>query len=491
MEFWDPQSIAGMVNGTWLSPPSHDASGRRGPGGVTIDSRLVSTGNVFVALRGERHDGHDHLLQAARSGASVLIVDTPEKVPPGLTRTDGSTAAVLLVRDTSRALLELGAGRRAGLGGVPVVAVTGSNGKTTTTRLVEAVLSSLGPGTASIKSYNNRIGVPLTILRSTPSDRFLVCEVGTNARGEIAELAPVVSPDVTVITSIGREHLEGLGGIEGSVREAMELVLALRPGGTAVVPTGCGRLDEAVSAAGVGSRGGRILRFGRDTSADVAVEAVCMTMDGTEFSVAGSGRFRIPMVGSHNALNAAAAIAVGRILGLDDGAIASGLANCPGPEMRLERVSVACGEGERSIDVLNDAYNANPESMLAAFAAFGEVHGVGSGRLVAVLGDMLELGEQEEACHREIAEAASASGLFDLVVLVGPRMSRASGFFAGSGARVERVDVLDEESARRVAGLIEPGDAVLLKGSRGMGIERVLTALRDRPREPDRRPHTV
>lgn len=481
MEFWDIESLGQSLGGTWIVHPAALPQADRVLCGVSTDSRAILRGQVFIALRGEKMDGHDYLRQAAHGGAGMLVIDSPAKLPDQVQVGGEASTPVLRVGNTGDALLRLAGAWRRALGRTPVVAVTGSNGKTTTTRLIEAVLSKLGKGTASIKSFNNRIGVPLTILRAKAGDKFLVCEVGTNSIGEIEELAAVIEPDVTVITSIGREHLEGLGGIEGSVREAVELITALRPRGVAIVPAGCPELDRAIEQTpqGKGERQGSILRFGETADSNIRVTEVRMDEGGVRFCLNELSWFHVPLIGRHNAMNSAAAVEVGRRLGLSDESIGTSLTQAKGAEMRLERRRLVLAEGGAAIDVINDAYNANPESMLAAIATFKEMYGKADRRRVAVLGDMLELGEHGPDCHREIGDAVAGGGMFDLCILVGPLMMFAADRICKSMPRdrVVPVPALDEAGGARVAAMLRPGDAVLLKGSRGMGIERVLRAI--------------
>ncbi len=481
--FWELESIRRTLEGVWVVEPR--GPGRAGDGipGVSTDSRSIAAGQLFVALRGEKLDGHDYLQQAASSGAGALVIDSPAKVPASCVGAGGREVPILRVGNTGDALLRLASAWRAELATVPVVAVTGSNGKTTTTRLVEAVLSRLGRGTASIKSFNNRIGVPLTILRARADDRFLVCEVGTNAIGEIAELAAVVRPDVTVITSIGREHLEGLGGLEGSAGEAVWLMREQGPGGTAIVPAGIPELERAIAGAAAANPGVSVVRFGESGGADLRVSAITGSDEGVKFCLDGVSWFHVPLIGRHNAMNAAAAVAVGRKLGLDDEAIGSALAGARGAEMRLERRRIVLGPGTAAVEIINDAYNANPESMLAGIQTFKDLYGGRTaGRRIGILGDMLELGEHGPDCHREIGDAVVASGVFDECVLVGPLMMFAAeriGRGIASG-RVTPVPGLDDAAAARIAGMVRPGDALLVKGSRGMGLERIIKALERR-----------
>jgi UDP-N-acetylmuramoyl-tripeptide--D-alanyl-D-alanine ligase len=477
MTFWELESLRSTLKGAWLAAPT----AKRILTGVCTDSRAVEQGQIFIALKGERMDGHEYLVQAVHSGAGLLVVDDPTKISEELNeQAKERHVPIMQVGNTGDGLLALAGAWRRALTNVPVVAVTGSNGKTTTTRLIESVLTDLGAGTASIKSFNNRIGVPLTILRARSTDKFLVCEVGTNAIGEIAELAAVIEPDVTVITSIGREHLEGLGGIQGSVNEAVELVKALRPGGTVIVPAGCRELDQAIAKTplGTGATAGKVLKFGESSDCDLCITDIRFDEPGVGFRL-GAESYAVPLIGRHNAHNAAAAVAVGLTLGVDPAVLARSLANAKGAEMRLERRSITLPQGPPAIDVINDAYNANPESMLAAIVTFKDMFGSKSRRKVVVLGDMLELGEHGPDCHREIGDALASAGVFDLCILIGPLMMFAAdrvGKALGPN-RVVPLPKLDETGGAKVAAMFQPGDAVLLKGSRGMGIERVLKAL--------------
>jgi len=474
MSFWSLESIKTVVGGAWLARPEAAPAVE----GLSTDSRAVRPGQVFLALRGERTDGHRYLREAAAAGAALLVIDRAEAVPADLSK----GAAVLLVPDAGAALLRLAGAYRRTLERTRVIAVGGSNGKTTTVRLIHAALGGSLRGTASAKSFNNAVGVPLTILAARRTDQYLLCEVGTNAPGEIAALASVVEPDVAVITSIGREHLEGLATLRGVVQEEASLVAALRPGGVAVVTGDSPELVETVSAL-LGRGKGRDLRsvltFGFAPEASLRITSAEESIEGVRFTLNGRRRYALGLLGLHNASNAAAAVAVARRLGVDDAAIEAGLAGATGPEMRLERSTV------RGVRIVNDAYNANPESTLAAISTFGAVVAAtpGVGRRVLVLGDMLEQGDSGPDVHREIGDAVAAAGWADLVVLVG----RLSLFTADRLARTlpaSRMAIfedLDGGRAMEVAALLRPGDAVLLKGSRGMGLERIAAALRDGP----------
>ncbi|MDX2119209.1 MAG: UDP-N-acetylmuramoyl-tripeptide--D-alanyl-D-alanine ligase [Planctomycetota bacterium] len=478
MTFYSPENLKSILGGTWLARA--DAGPPRIGEGLSTDSRSIKPGQVFLALRGERTDGHAYLEQIALKHAALAIVDRPDclKKPDG-TALDMRETAVLLVNDTGQALLRLAAAWRQSLEGTKVIAIGGSNGKTTTTRLVESVLSRTLRGTASQKSFNNAVGVPLTILNAKRGDQFLICEVGTNAPGEIAILADVVKPDIAVITSVGREHLEGLGSLRGVAVEEASLCAALEPGGTAIINADAPFLTEAVRAlASPAKPGGKprfnIVRFGVADDAELRVTDVELSPEGAAFRINGRDAFRVPLPGRHNAMNAAAAAAVGRRMGIANEHVELGLAIARGPEMRLERVEVG------GVRIINDAYNANPDSMLASLDTF-ESLSRGATRRWVVLGDMLELGEAGPDLHREIGDAVLTSGA-DHAVLIGPLMMFAAERVSKRWPP-ERITLLPDattENSRAIAALFRPGDAVLLKGSRGMGLERVLAALRER-----------
>jgi UDP-N-acetylmuramoyl-tripeptide--D-alanyl-D-alanine ligase len=476
MSFWALENVKKILGGTWLARPEAAGHAPVEIEGLSIDSRTIKRGQVFLALKGDNTDGHKYVIQAAEAGAGLLIVDQPDAVPVGLEK----PVAALQVAATGPALLKLAAAYRKTLERTKVIAVGGSNGKTTTVKLINAVLSRTLRGTFSAKSFNNAVGVPLTILSAKKTDQFLICEVGTNAPGEIAVLTPVVEPDIAVITSIGREHLEGLGSMQGVLNEEASLLQGLRPGGTAVLCTDAPGLVEA--AAGLLSALDRAspparttVIFGSAPTAAVRVTACEQRFDGLRFCLNERAWYTLPLLGVHNASNAAAAVAVARRLGIDNAQIEAGLAEAKGPEMRLERSVV------RGISFVNDAYNANPESALAALKAFAEVGAGGEfSRRVLILGDMLELGDGAAGLHEEVGAAAAGVDA-DLVIFVG-ELSRATGeglMKAGWQGQVESLPDLEQGRAIDAASLLQSGDIVLLKGSRRMKLERVIAAAKE------------
>lgn len=470
MSFWTLDNIRLICGGHWVARPEEPL--RKNPAGVSIDSRTMRANDAFFALRGERTDGHRYLGDVAKAGGALAIVDCKEHVPSAMGHT-----SVLLVPDAGAALLKLAAAYRKTLETTKVIAVAGSNGKTTTTRLIGAVLCQSLRGSASAKSYNNAIGVPLTILGAKRSDQYLICEVGTNAPGEIATLAGVVQPDIAVITSIGREHLEGLGSVQGVAQEEASLLRGLRPGGVAILTADSPELAEVLRRdfEKAANGGGGLITFGFGDHADLRLTSVEATPTGTRFCLNDRNWYTVGLLGRHNASNATAAVAVARRLGVDNGAIEAGLAGAKGPEMRLQRERVG------GIEILNDAYNANPDSMHAALRAFDEAFPAKrEGRRVIVVGDMLELGGASEAAHGEIADAISSLGGIDLAIFIGPHFKPGAGGVERRGrvASVVHYATLDEEIASEIAGGLKSGDCVLLKGSRGMGLERIVKALK-------------
>ncbi len=502
MHFWNLDSLAAHVRGSWISMPGKSlrAATLRG---LSTDSRAVEQRQVFLALKGDKFDGHEFLAQAILRGASTLIV-SDERAWHAARNTHGAErVAVVLVQDTAIALLDLAGSYRRGHP-AKFICVGGSNGKTSTVRLLHAALAGQSAPSyparrthSSQKSFNNSVGVPLTILGSPADAECVICEVGTNAPDELAPLAELVEPDLAIITSLGREHLEGLGSLQGVAREEASLIRGMRDCGTVVINADSPELlDAATEEVDLAAKSGRtvnIITFGTSHTADVHVSDIKQSVTGTEFVLSSgfSGNrhraaFFIPLLGAHNATNAAGAITIARRLGLTDQEIAQGLANTSPAPMRLQRVDVPTST--HPIRFVNDAYNANPESMIAAFATFTEVvkslSGTrGSGRGVVVLGDMLELGPNGPALHHEVLEALLRADVADAIYLVGPIWKSTWETFSpklAGALKVSLVPTLSDQGpdagADHIARELMPGDCVLLKGSRSMGVERVLAS---------------
>jgi len=481
VRFWSAENIRRVTGGSWLRRP--DAVGGRGTReveGLGTDTRAMCAGRAFLALRGARYDGHDFLEQAAAAGSPLLIVDRADAVGAELLRS-GNGPAILKASDGPAALGALAGAYRRTLTGVRVIAVCGANGKTTTSRLIHAILGTRLRGSASPRSFNNEIGVPLTILGAKASDQYLVCEVGTNAPGETARLGRIVKPDVAVITSVGRAHIEFFDSLDAVVREDAAIFADLAPGGVAIVPADEPRLAELLKPVP------HVVGFGTGACADLRLTAVehARLSDGREgirFSVNDRSHFEAPLVGEHNAHNALAAIAVARRLGLDDALIARGLLLVAPADMRLNRRRLALPDQRGEVELLVDCYNANPESAAAAVRTFAALSGGaedGERRRVLILGDMLELGAQARECHVELAGVIERSCRAEMVVTVGPEALHIAESLSRVWPEAEFVMLseLTPEQARRVAGRLKSGDFVLLKGSRGVRLERIVEAI--------------
>ncbi len=424
-------------------------------GAVSTDSRTLAPGDLFFAIQGDTFDGHDFVRPALERGAAAVVVSRPIDVP-GL---------CIEVDDTIAALGRLGAAHRRQLA-AEVIAVVGSNGKTTTKAMIDHILRARYRGRASPRSFNNAIGVPLTLLSAEPGDEYLVVEVGTNAPGEIAALGALVQPDLAIITSIGEEHLEGLGNLEGVIAEETAILASVRRGGFAAI-----NIDQPLIRARLDVPGITIATFGRDPAADVRVTATQDEPPQMRFQINNRFSYRLKLLGAHNAENAAGAITIARRLGLEHDEIAARLESFSGPPMRNERIDLS------GVTVINDAYNANPASAVAALDAFEKLPC--NGRRIVVFGEMRELGAQTAAMHRRVAERLR-NGRFDRVILVGAAAEWMYGPLVESrlfGPRVERCESVGECAAQLASGL-RTGDAVLLKGSRSIGLERVIEPLR-------------
>lgn len=425
---------------------------------VSTDSRTLAPGALFVALDGERFDGHGFVAAAAAGGAAGAVVrrgKALQGVPEGF--------ALFTVDDTLRALGALAHFHRKRFQ-LPLGAVGGSNGKTTTKEMAGSILSVKGPALKTEGNLNNEVGVPLTLLRLTAEHRAGVVELGMNAPGEMGRLVAMAEPDAGLLTTIQPEHLEGLGSLAGVAAAEGELFLGLAATGTAVV-----NLDEPLVVAQAKASPARWLTFGREAKADVRLEeAQPQGRSGQTVKVRSDGRtYLVPLafVGAHNALNATAAFALARALGVSAEGCVEGLARARPTARRLNVVEAPGG-----LTVLDDCYNANPASVEAALKTAREL--AGEGRVVAVLGDMLELGEGEAQEHTRMGEVAAQ--LASLRAFLGPRNTAAApAQEAPEAARFVEVEALWAWLKPR----LRPGDVVLVKGSRGMRMERLVERL--------------
>ena len=417
--------------------------------GVTTDTRALLMGDLFVALKGERFDAHDFLSEAVAGGAAALIVNDAA-------RAAGLGVPVFEVPDTLHALGALARFYRAAWT-IPVVAVGGSNGKTSTKELLKAALGARYHVHATTGNLNNQIGAPLTLLSLPLGADCAVVEVGTNYPGEIPLLRAIVAPDVAVVTCVQEEHLEGFGDLAGVLAEESAL---FDETGLAIVPAGEPGLIEQAR-----QRAGRVVTAGLGAG-DVASTAHGLNADGTGWLDLDGVRVQVPLRGVHNLRNAMLALATARELGIAVAAAAAGIARMPQPAMRsaVEPLGAAL--------LLNDAYNANPGS---ARAAIELLTAVGAGRQrVAVLGTMRELGPSAPRLHRDVARAALASGA-DIVAGIGEFQEALKAEGAGDARVITAGDVDDLWPVLQLR--LVPDAAILLKASRGVRLERLVPYL--------------
>lgn len=430
----------------WTGGRLAGAAARGAFRGVSTDSRSLAAGNLFVALRGARFDGHAFVEEARAAGAHGLLVARAVDVD----------APQIVVDDTRAALGRLGAGWR-GRFALPLIAVTGSNGKTTVKECIAAILRQRGPALATRGNLNNDIGVPLMLCELDAGHTAAVLELGANRPGEIAALAALARPGIGLVTNAAAAHLEGFGSVEGVARAKGELYEALPPDATAVLPA-----DAPWTALWEGLAGRRRrVTFAADGDADVCARA---DGDGLELAIGDTRRRAdFPLPGAHNRHNAAAAAAAAWAAGVDVDAIATGLgAVAPVPGRLVAR------RGPAGSTLLDDSYNANPGSFAAAFAVLAER----GGRRWAVVGEMAELGAGTHEAHGTLGESARAAGI-ERLWAYGPS---AAATCAGFGAGAEVVDDLGALAARLRAEL-DADVTLLVKGSRSNALERLVESL--------------
>jgi UDP-N-acetylmuramoyl-tripeptide--D-alanyl-D-alanine ligase len=429
-------------------------------GPVVLDGREAGPGSLFVAFVGEHTDGHDHAPQAAANGA-VAVLGTRATELPTVVVEDPQTA---LQRLAAHVVAQVRHDER-----LTVLAVTGSQGKTSTKDLLAAVLAEAGPTVATVGSYNNELGMPLTALRIEPDTRFLVLEMGARGRGHLTELTDLVPPDVAVVLNVGSAHLGEFGSHEAIAEAKGELVSALRTDGVAVL-----NADDPRVAAMTNLTPERVLTFGT-TDADVRLDDVVLDRLGRPtFTLAADGasaRVALQLVGAHQATNAAAAAAAALAVGISLEQVAASLTRV----VALSKWRMELHELPGGVVLLNDSYNANPESMRAAIDALAAIGADAAvRRTVAVLGEMRELGADSEASHRELGEYAA--GRVDQVLVIGPAARGIHVGAAGAGG----ASIFVDDNAAAIAWLgdqVGEGDAVLVKASRGASLDEVAAAL--------------
>ena len=439
--------------------------------GLSIDSRTIESGQLFVAIIGEHHDGHSFITEAVNRGAAAVIaekeVDLPEKIP------------LIIVEDTTEALQQLANYYRNLFSDLRVIAVTGSAGKTTTKDLIAGVLAQKFRVLKTEGNLNNYYGLPLTLFDLKGDEAFAVLEMGMSARGEIRNLARIAEPDIGVVTNVGPAHLETLKTIENVARAKGELIAELPEEGCALLNFD----DQYVRQMNKYFAGSEVLYFSlEDEQADFYVSSLDIIDSGKQLNFNlkynrkmsqnyRTAQFQLPKPGFHNVYNALPACILGLKEGLSSKEIQAGLSGCDFSDLRMEII-----EGEY-LHIINDSYNANPLSVKAALDVLGRFPG---GRKIAVLGDMLELGPEEIAAHREIGKYIVRQRI-DYLLTLGDLMVHAakaarkegmpSGKVFNVNSKDEIADILNDKCIK--------GDYILLKGSRGMEMEKIMELIDD------------
>jgi UDP-N-acetylmuramoyl-tripeptide--D-alanyl-D-alanine ligase len=429
---------------------------------VCTDSRAAKPGDLFFAINGEKIDGHDFIAEVAAKGVAAAVVEK-KKIPTPL-----PDCAILMVDNVRAALGKLAAAYRNDFS-LPVVAVGGSNGKTTVKELLASVLRQKFSTLASEASFNNDIGVPLTLLRLKKSHQAAVLEAGTNHPGELAPLVKMIQPEFGIITNIGREHLEFFGDVAGVAQEEGWLA-ELLPAEGKLFLNGDNEWSEKITA----RTKAKVIRVGVGEQNDWRAKKVRLDKYGATFQVENAnkefcGECRINLLGRHQMTNALLAMAVGAELGLARDQICDGLAACQPPKMRLQFWEA------NGMRVLDDAYNANADSTIAALETLCDLPL--QGRRVVVLGDMEELGAHSEAAHAEVGRRAAELGIGQLFTV--GKMSAFTAKAAREAGLTRVIEFADVESAlRAVKNFLKAGDLVLLKASRASRLERIAETLK-------------
>ncbi len=437
--------------------------------GISTDSRTVNEGDLFIALKGPRFDGHHYALEALKKRAEGVMVE--ERQAQAFRWNGFASKAVVSVKDTLHALGDLARQRRRRFG-TPVVALTGSNGKTTTKELIAACLETTFPILKTEGNLNNLIGLPLTLLHLTEKEKVVVLEMGMNVPGEVRRLTEIAEPDVGLITNIQEVHLEGLGNLERVKEEKGQLFRNMGTDGTIVVNQDDPRVVDLARLFS-----GRQISFGIQNTADVMAKEIRFKgPHGTSFLMLIKGepiRIILPLVGKHFVPNSLAAAAVATHFGVERQKIKEALEAFQPFPMRMEVWPLRGGKY-----LLNDAYNANPRSMESALETLSEIKG--KGRSIAVLGDMLELGDYSEEAHRRLGQKVRDLSI-DFLVTLGQRASTVVDSAVRAGLAAERAKVVQShsEAVRLILQWAQEGDWILVKGSRAMAMERIAEALRE------------
>ena len=424
---------------------------------ISTDSRTIKLGELFVALRGENFDGHNFVESVAKTGGAGAIVDLNWKgeIPANF--------AIIRVEDTLRAYQNLAANYRKSLS-LKVLAITGSNGKTSTKDFAAAVLAHRFRVTKTQGNFNNHVGLPRTMLEATSRDEVAVWEIGMNHPGEVAMLAKLAAPDAAIITNIGVAHIEFMGSREAIAAEKGALAEAVAPDGTVILNAD----DPFSKKIAVGTRAKVV--FAGTTEGTVRASEITQSAAGTDFTIlegAHRCRAQLPVPGLHMVQNALLAVAAGRMFGLSLEDCAAGLAAAPLTKARLQIKRI------RGVQFIDDSYNANPESMKAALHTLVELDA--DGKRIAVLGEMRELGEESARGHREVGETAAKLGV-DQLIAIGDMAAVIAEAARNAGLQNTSIARSTNEAAELLGEIAASGDLVLIKGSRAARTERVIEA---------------
>ena len=421
---------------------------------IAIDSRKLTAGDLFAALRGDKADGHDFVRAAAAAGAAGAIVARIVQLP----------LPQIVVSSVEMALADAARAARAQFKG-PVIGVAGSNGKTTVKEMIAAILSQRGPCLSTRGNLNNHLGVPMTLLRLDDTHRSAVIEMGANRRGDVEQLVQIARPGIGLITNAGAEHLEGFGSLEGAARAEGEMVAGLPPGGTAVI-----NADDAYASLWRAGTEARVVSFGLRQEADFRAEALRLELDAQDFltrfrleSPLGAVDVRLSLAGRHNVRNALAAAAAATSAGATLSDVTAGLGSMRAVKGRLQLRRTRAGAW-----LIDDSYNANPSSARAGLEVLSEL----PGRRWLVLGDMAELGEFADSSHRELGELARALGVERLYAF-GALAGLAADSFGAGAERYRDAAAL----TRALDAAITADVRLLIKGSRVNRLEQVVEAL--------------
>lgn len=448
-----------ILSGAWSSAPGAAAFC-----GVSTDTRSLQSGQLFVALKGPNFDAGAFLAEAQKKGAVAAVAEADCAVPAGF--------PVLKVADTVVALGQLAKVWRNQFT-FPFVGITGSNGKSTTKEMTAAVLSLLGPVLKTEGNLNNLIGLPLTLFRLGAEHKVAVCEMGMNAKGEIAAMTEILQPQVGVLTNVTSAHLEKLHTVEAVAAAKGELFAHMSPQGVIIVND-----EDPWVRQQAAHFPGRKIHFGMQNSSDIKFGHVEMHgLDAMDLYLSVFGKdlkLHLPLPGTHNIMNALAALGVAAALDLDIQAASHALETFQPMPMRFEQVQLSNG-----VRLVNDCYNANPQSMLEAFRTVGRAKR--AGRFVAVLADMLELGEKTQQLHEELGAHAAQLGVDELYLLGNEAEQTARGA-SRAGMESTRIHIFQDiaELNASLMNTVHAGDVCLVKASRGMKLERVVNALKQK-----------